>query len=90
MLKQLISNINENFVEILNGDSTIDCYEVERGKLTNSVSNQISELSRGTNCLYFLIDEREPKVDTFKRHLYVRETTSIYNRIIDHDRKKDW
>lgn len=87
---KLINNITENFIEILNSDSTIDCYKVERGKLTNSVYNQISELSHGTNCVYFLYDDREPKTDSFKRHIYIGETTNIYNRMIDHDRRKDW
>lgn len=87
---QFVMNVENGFVEYLNSDSTLDCYLLERGRISKSVCETIKDRSHGNNAIYFLFDRREPQITEQKRRLYVGETTNVYNRMIDHDRKKDW
>lgn len=85
-----IMNVEENFIEYLNSDATLDCYLLERGTISKSVCNNIVERSHGNNVVYFLFDGKEAQITDKKRKLYIGETSNLYNRMIDHNRKKDW
>ena len=87
---RLTMNIEEGFIEYINTDSTLDCYLLERGKISSSVCNAIEERSHGNNVVYFLYDSREARITDQKRKLYIGETTNIYYRMIDHNRSKSW
>ena len=83
-------NVENGFVEYLNSDSTLDCYLLERGKISSSVCASIKERTHGNNVVYFLFDSREPRTNELKRKLYIGETTNVYNRMIGHNGSKDW
>lgn len=71
---QLKIDIQENYIEYLNEDSTLDCYLVERGHLTQSTCNEMTvKKSHGNNVVYFLLNRSESKQT--KRQIYVGETT---------------
>ena len=63
---RLIMNAEDDFIEYLNSDSTLDCYLVERGRFSNSVCSMIEERSHGNNVVYFLYDSKEPKITNKK------------------------
>lgn len=85
-----IVNVENGFIEYLNNDSTLDCYLLERGKISSSVCSSIEERTHGNNVVYFLFDGKEPRITEQKRKLYIGETTNVYNRMIDHNRSKQW
>ena len=85
-----IMNVEEDFIEYINSDSTLDCYLLERGTISKSVCNEIVDRSHGNFVIYFLYDGREAQITDQKRKLYIGETSNLYNRMIDHNRKKDW
>lgn len=85
-----IMNVENGFIEYLNSDSTLDCYLLERGKISSSVCATIEERAHGNNVVYFLFDSREPRITESKRKLYIGETTNVYNRMIGHNGTKDW
>ena len=85
-----IVNVENGFIEYLNNDSTSDCYLLERGKISSSVCSSIEERTHGNNVVYFLFDGKEPRITEQKRKLYIGETTNVYNRMIDHNRSKQW
>ena len=85
-----IMNVENGFIEYLNSDSTLDCYLLERGKISSSTCSAIEERAHVNNVVYFLFDKKEPSISEQKRKLYIGETTNVYNRMIDHNRSKPW
>ena len=85
---QLIHNIEEKYEEILNTDSTLDCFVIERVNLTKSTCDLICNTAHGHHVVYFLVNLNEAR--NTKRNIYVGETTNVYIRMIDHNRKKKW
>lgn len=87
-----IFDYKEKYVEILNPDSVLDCYILERQNTMADTCNLIKTNSHGNNVIYFLYNDNEPKNTSHKRKFYIGETTNLYDRMIDHrnNPKKDW